>query len=298
MKNVFSLASLYASLLNLYPFTYKKEFREDMLLDFSDLVEDARRQGTRSLLVFLLRELCDFPINLLNAHLKEITMHATVGPAFARNILRGAFGFGLAFASMWTTFWLVGNVMQGQGWLFLLRIANSRGWHLDYDRVASTIVSFSGLVLGALLSGILLAVCFRQLHRIKRYLLASLLGWVAPFALIRVLSLFSNNSNSEILSQISILLIGLGVGVMFSMILQDRKMLPWLLAAGVIGYFWVHRLVTMFLLPLLPQNNSGLFNWGELAFIATLYGLEGLLLGSVWGALSGGRKGSWFPRNS
>ncbi len=152
MNRIVSFAiRLYKHMLRLFPASYRNKFGEDMLLDFSDLAEDASGKGMLSLLVFLLRELQDFPINLLSVCLKEYPMSTIFGPKLAHNALRGGFALGLAFATVWTTFWLLFSVMQEQGWIFLLRIANSRGWHLTYNAAAQTILYFSSLILGALL---------------------------------------------------------------------------------------------------------------------------------------------------
>ena len=64
----------YGRLLSLFPASYKNKFREDMLLDFSDMAEEAGGEGTLPLLIFLVRELRDFPISLLRAHSEDITM--------------------------------------------------------------------------------------------------------------------------------------------------------------------------------------------------------------------------------
>ena len=256
-----------------------------MLLDFSDLAEDASGKGMLSLLVFLLRELQDFPINLLSVCLKEYPMSTIFGPKLAHNALRGGFALGLVFATVWTTFWLLFSVMQEQGWIFLLRIANSRGWHLTYNAAAQTILYFSSLILGALLAGVLLAMFFREARQVKRYLLASLLGWVAPFALIRILGLFLKDN--AIFLQSGTVIIGLGIGTLFSVILRDHKRTPWILLVGVIGYYLAHTLGITFLLPLAPDNNAGLFNWSEIVFVAIFYGVEGTMIGMLLGGVSG-----------
>ena len=64
----------YSRLLSLFPASYKNKFREDMILDFSDMAEEAGGKGTFPLLIFLARELRDFPINLVRAQFEEITM--------------------------------------------------------------------------------------------------------------------------------------------------------------------------------------------------------------------------------
>ncbi len=53
MNTFLSLAiRLYTYLLALYPYAYRDEFAEDMLLDFSDLAEDASQKGNWALALF------------------------------------------------------------------------------------------------------------------------------------------------------------------------------------------------------------------------------------------------------
>lgn len=75
MNDVLStVTNAYSRLLSLFPTSYKNKFREDMLLDFTDMAEEAGSEGTFPLLLFLARELRDFPTNLLRAQLEDITM--------------------------------------------------------------------------------------------------------------------------------------------------------------------------------------------------------------------------------
>jgi len=75
MNHVLSTVThAYSRLLSLFPASYKNKFCEDMLLDFSDMAEEAGGKGTLPLLIFLVRELRDFPISLLRAHSEDITM--------------------------------------------------------------------------------------------------------------------------------------------------------------------------------------------------------------------------------
>ena len=69
MKRILSFAvSVYKNLFGLFPKSYRKKFGEDMLSDFAELAEDASSKGLASLLVFILREMRDYPFNLLRAH--------------------------------------------------------------------------------------------------------------------------------------------------------------------------------------------------------------------------------------
>jgi len=99
-KIVSILTAFYSYLLYLYPQAYREEFKEEMLLDFSDMVRDAKASGSYSLIHFCIRESIDFPINLLQAHWKEKNMYNLLHfPPLNygwRNAVVFGFGFGLA----------------------------------------------------------------------------------------------------------------------------------------------------------------------------------------------------------
>lgn len=92
------LIAFYSRLLHLYPGIYQEEFAEEMLLDFSDMAMDATRRGIYSLILFCLRELVDFPINLLRIHWRQGHVFMILRSQPAQTGLRGAFGFGIGFA--------------------------------------------------------------------------------------------------------------------------------------------------------------------------------------------------------
>ncbi len=284
------ISKIYTYLLHLYPSAFHKRFAEEMLLDFVDMLEAASKEGAFPLFLFILRELRDYPLGLLSAYLKEDYMSTLFRSEWMRSTLRGAFSLGLAFATAWTTCSLTFSMMENWGWIFLLQIANSHGWRLNYDTTAQTLLYFSGLILGALLAGVFLALCFRELHRISRYLLASLLGFTVPLAIVRLVGIFLKDGDSVflnfILSQGSIVLIGLGFGMLFSLILPNRRKTPWLLLAGILGYY-VARNLGIWLLEFAPVNSGGLFSWNELAFVGITFGLEGMFIGALLGAVSG-----------
>jgi hypothetical protein len=88
------LIKIYSFLLGLYPPAFRNEFREQMLLDFSDMVIDADAKGKSYLFRFCIREMFDFPLNLLRVHGKENKMLCSKSLNFG---LRGAVGFGVVY---------------------------------------------------------------------------------------------------------------------------------------------------------------------------------------------------------
>lgn len=293
------LIKIYSHLLRFYPASFREEFEEEMLLDFSDMTEAASEKGFLHAFLVFLREMRDFPISLLQIYLEENHMTAVFRAGPTRAALQGAFGLSLALITMWTTNHLIVTLMQDQGWTFLLRIANSLSWHLDYNASAGLALGFFALLLSALLGGIVLALCFWETRRIRRYLAASIFGWVAPLALTRMVgSLLKINDEvlrNSILDYIWIILAGLGFGAIFSLILRDRKKTPWLLLAGVLGYYAATNLALWLLLPLFPTYISGSFTWSDLTYIAGVYGVTGIVIGAMLGAISGWSRQSAAP---
>ena len=285
------LIRIYRFLLQLYPAKFRSEFEEQMLLDFSDMAADVRQKGRLPLVLFCLHELIDFPINLIRAHSREGHMTPVFHSGPVRGAFQGAVALGLACAATMSIVHWILITMEGQGWLFLLRIANSHGWHLNYNALVQIISYFSASLVGALLAGILLALCFRETSHLKRYFLLGMLGWAAPLVLARILGLLLK-TNSEMLrntvSQYSwILLAGLGFGAVFSLILQDRKKTPWLLLAGSLGYLIVAILTIWIVLALFPKYMTGPSIWIDLASTAGVHGITGIVLGAILGTISG-----------
>ena len=62
---------IYGFLLGLYPSEFRSEFREQMLLDFSDLLSDARKRGKFSILRFCLRVMSEIHLNLPRIYWRE-----------------------------------------------------------------------------------------------------------------------------------------------------------------------------------------------------------------------------------
>ncbi len=62
------IVRLYAGLLRLYPGAFRAEFGEEMLAVFADAVREAAACGGMSLAGVCLRELSDWPVNVLLEH--------------------------------------------------------------------------------------------------------------------------------------------------------------------------------------------------------------------------------------
>ena len=196
MKSFLSiLSAFYGWLLNFYPRAFREEFGEEMLSDFEDTLDSASQNSIFSLTIVLFRELRDIPINLFRTNLKEVGMLKIFRSQPVSNGLRGALGFGLAFAgaSVINSFFMFGLTSRI---LFLNRLGTII---FDYFRAENkptnfSILSLIILALAALVFGILFAVFFADRPQYPRYILAGMLGWFAPNAIAAV---FSNTMNAD-----------------------------------------------------------------------------------------------------
>lgn len=94
----------YEKLLNLYPADFRAEFGEEMADVFASALQEVSRRGLHSILAVCLRELVDFPKNLLREYASR--MEKQFGLKMPQPLLLspkqgaslGALGFGLGFA--------------------------------------------------------------------------------------------------------------------------------------------------------------------------------------------------------
>src|SRR5215207_4719989 len=99
------LTKIYSYLIYLYPAAFRDEFQEQMLLDFSDMLTDAHQKGKFALLLFCLRELIDFPINLLRTHVERGGVFRILRSQPVNTGLRGAVGFSIGFSAAGLASW-------------------------------------------------------------------------------------------------------------------------------------------------------------------------------------------------
>ena len=170
------LISMYGFLLHLYPAAFQREFQEQMLLDFTDMAVDARKKGRFSFFLFYLRELVDFPINLLRVYLMEGSMFRIFHSQPVRYGLRAAIGFGAAFPTSVLGFVFTG--FASESLIIQLEVFYYDLFHtLPLYEIISWFPSALGFLLAGLLIGGLLAVLFADRSNYSRYVLSGMLGW-------------------------------------------------------------------------------------------------------------------------
>jgi hypothetical protein len=290
-----TMTGIYKFLLHLYPRTYREEFAEEMLLDFTDMAMDASKKGTCDFVLFLLRELIDFPVSLLKTYFEETTMKSIFRPQAARNILRIALAFGLALAL--DTFAGVIAFLDQIPLPAIWRLWHSFGWRGTYQDIQAILLSVSGLVLGPVLATIILLAIFPEMRPIKRYLPVLALAFALPSMLGALRStVFKNLAltfEDTIFALAGYILIGLGLGLVASLISQERRKILWLLAAGPLGLFFTSWGMNVLTLRFQVEHSATL--WGAVASVALRNIFMGMIVGLLLGVVVEFKRQNNFP---
>jgi hypothetical protein len=216
-----------------------------MLLDFSDMVLDARKKGRFSFVKFCLRELVDFPFNLLRVHIKEGRMIKMLRSQPVNYGLRGAVGFSMAtflafIISAFISWKFDGSTDSPIGYL---QVYFYDMFHTEHglELIAWLSPAFSSLLTG-LVFGLLWAILFADWQRYPRYILIGMLGWFLHSQVTDILW-YAGNLNFFLGSRhYFYLYIALGslsgafLGLIFTVAKSDKKELIPLMVAGSIAY--------------------------------------------------------------
>lgn len=212
------IIKVYGLLLRLYPGSFRSEFEEQMLLDFADLATDASSQGLSSLIMFCLRELADFPVDLFRIHLKEGRMFKVLRSQPVNYGLRGAIGFGIGFASITFIGWWISRLLfaaldpmlQSYSIWYWETFQNERWIWLFNNFVTLLSYGFTGIFFG-----LLFALLAGDSRKRGSYLLAGSLAWFIPNVISNVLSnsfgwsFYLNESQTNILGKLNLILDGM-----------------------------------------------------------------------------------------
>jgi hypothetical protein len=156
---------LFAACLRLYPAGFRAEFAEEMREVFSENVRQAGRQGIPAALAVSLREIADFPVNLISEYWEDYRMrNLQLSQPALRPVWWGALGFGLAAA--------------------LINAFNSAVYLLEPGKAGGLAGywNFWGELIGHLaaggLGGALFALICRQPAKAKLYFIGGSLGFL------------------------------------------------------------------------------------------------------------------------
>ena len=246
MKRILSFAvSVYKNLFGLFPKSYRKKFGEDMLSDFAELAEDASSKGLASLLVFILREMRDYPFNLLRAHAEGNRMFKTFSSQPVSFGLRSAIGFGLSYflsfyisdVVVWKLYSVDDSLVGGLQVFYFDLFHTKHGMDL-ISWIPNAVASLlTGLVLG-----FVFALFFADRAKFRRYVVAGMLCWFLHDALRSVmgistsLPLFLGARHYRFFSWTEIALSGAFLGLMLVIAKSEKKEALRLLVVSSVAY--------------------------------------------------------------
>lgn len=174
------ILKIYGILLHLYPTSFRNEFEEQMLLDFSDMAIDASEKGRFSFALFFLRELVDFPFNLLRVHLNDGPIFRILRSQPVNHALRGALGYGVVFglANLISQVVVLKLFIDGNSIIGNLQVLYFDLFHTEHGlELISWIPNAIASLLTGLVLGILFAVLFADRSTYRPYILSGMLGW-------------------------------------------------------------------------------------------------------------------------
>lgn len=247
------MSALYGVLIGLYPRRFRQEFADELHGVFIALAQDAASAGPWALLVFFLRELRDFPINLVRTHLEKNPMSQIFTVDSGRFMLRGVF----AFVALWTTYNVAFYILMNNHGLFFLPAS----FFLDYDQVRGSsalllLAVLSTSIIAAAISGTSFSAILGQrprIHWLATLAIVTFLPWFVPFVVSILRPQMSlNRSSAELgpdliwIITASVLLLVLIFGILMVMLLKEQPHFRWFTLAAMA--VWV-------LLPMLSSED-------------------------------------------
>ncbi len=293
MKDI--IIKIYRFLLRFYPGSFRREFEEQMLLDFSDIAVDAMEKGRFSFVLLCLRELVDFPFSLLMAHYQEERMFQVIRSRPVNYGLRGAFGFGIGFAivilsSLWISRWLFSvfePILTAYSVWYYQTFHNERWiWLLD------SIVSLLSYAITGICFGLVFSLLAGAPRKRGKYFLAGSLAWLIPRLVAHVVSngfgwsFFLSDSQSNALGISLSVLVGVFFGACIGFAESERSIPTRDWVGSVIGYPLATYLVIRLLFSL----------WLEITpwfFVFLMLWMVALIIGVIAAAMLIDRKMLW-----
>ncbi len=189
------MAALYDTLIWFYPREFKREFANELHSVFMALAQDAAAEGSPALIMFYLRELRDFPINLVRAHLEKNPMSQIFNADSGRFMLRGV----LAFVVLLTTYSVAFFVLMNNHGIFFLPAS----FFLDYDQVRASslapLATLSTSIIASAIAGTSFSAVLGQrprIHWLATLAIVTFLPWFVPFVVSILRSQISSNRSS------------------------------------------------------------------------------------------------------
>jgi hypothetical protein len=233
------------SILWLYPAAFRHEFREQMLLDFSDMANDAGEKGSYSFLRFWFRELYHFPASLLQAHWRNGLIGKVLRSRPVNYGVRNALLFGLAYGlsvilSVWISDLLLmseNSILDTMSVIYFDLFHTEHGLELIYWLQSAIASLVTGLVIG-----VVFAFLFADSSNRVKYTLITMICWFLSREAFGILLNTTNvcfylgSRNCMTLFQLSSVLSALFLGLIFYLPNPENRIPLRFLALVLIGY--------------------------------------------------------------
>lgn len=284
------LRTLYACSVWLYPREYRLEFGEEILQVFEASLWEAAAQGVWALSLCCLRELRDYPVNLLRTHLEKNRLSSFLRSEPVYFTLRGGFALVVLFVAYHVVSDLVLSQMQTMGMGFFSVYFNDLA-RPYYDALIALLAWLSA----AAVSGTLFALFFGGRARLRWFVLLAgiaTLPWWVSYALFWLVGgeqdiavpylgrLFPDASeNMAWIGVVAVAIVTAG-SLLFLLVvlLREQVRFRWLMLAGMAA--WMPELMINESFALIqPESISEIQRLASNALLgAFLGGMLGLLL--------------------
>lgn len=244
-ENLKIVIGVYKLLIRFYPKKFRNEFEEQMLLDFTDMASDASTAGRRSLFIFCLKELADYPFNLLQIHWKENRVLKLLRSQPVMYAVWVALGYGIVSFLATLISEVVFRMLEGSSDSVIgyLQVFYFDLFHTEHGlELIALIPSIISLLLIGLLLGVAFAILLAERAEYHRFIIAGMLGWYLHESVPNVLSqsvnlvFFLGTKHSDYLSYALSALSSAFIGLMFVAAKSKTNWLLRFLAVGAIGY--------------------------------------------------------------
>jgi hypothetical protein len=254
-------------------------------------LKDATQGGVWNLLAVCLRELRDFPINLLRTHLEKKHMLKILHSQPVRFAWKGALGFGLSFVVV-----NMSSVVL-QNWLIISVFSRSELFFYEqYQPWFQVSSEFIAWTIASVIGGVLFAAFFSEKTRFRRFAILGALGWLIPGLTYWGLMEYRISGQAYLLNRqfiyISLeVLSGVFLGLMLGMVTKNGLKRIGLIAIGGILYAILAEKMPLLIWPLFPPESPLIFRTGEVYRTMSIsWVLEGIVFGIVMGLILGWSK--------
>ncbi len=231
---VFALIYIYHYLLRLYPADFLDQFGNEMEAVFAESISEAARVNQRTLFVFILRELRDYPSSLLRQHWRNIKH---LEPILMTSIKKPEWFFYPAWIILTTLCIPIAFILS----LFIVKvIVNFVDDFIYVDGVRHITEDYLGtyifIPVVSLLTGVMqYGLLRRYLPRMGWWVLATTGGWLLGMLLIfGWLSFWAYDSRDM---DLGFIVLGLSIGVGQWLLLRRRLLRAgWWIVASVVGW--------------------------------------------------------------